>query len=55
MKYICYINFILYDQIEIEAANYDEAYKKADKYVEDSPHHYDEVEIEVEQIEEEDE
>ena len=55
MKYRCYINFILYDQIEVEAASYDEAYEKAEKYVGGSPHHYDEVEVEVEQVEEEEE
>lgn len=55
MKYRCYINFILYDQIEVEAASYDEAYAKADEHIENSPHHYDEVEIEVEQMEEEEE
>lgn len=55
MKYRCYINFILYDQIEVEAASYDEAYEMADKHIENSPHHYDEVEVEVEQIEEEEE
>lgn len=54
MKYRCYINFILYDQIEVEAASYDEAYAKADEYIENSPHHYDEVEIEVEEEKERD-
>ena len=55
MKYRCYINFMLYDQIEVEAASYDEAYEKADKYIDGSPHHYDDVDIEVEQVEEEEE
>lgn len=55
MKYRCYINFMVYDQIEVEAASYDEAYAKVDKYVDGSPHNYDDVEIEVEQVEEEEE
>ena len=52
-KFKLYITYYTYDSIEVEAADYDEAYEKGDEYVSDGIHNYDSVDIEAEEIKEE--
>lgn len=56
MKYKAYITYMVYDSIEIEIDRFDSFRKvidAADAYIEASPHQYDEVEVEYEEIIEE--
>ena len=49
MVYKCYIEYKIYDSIEIEADSYDEAYDEAYRYAENASINYDEVELELEE------